>query len=250
MMRKTQWIAAAVALGFAATAPAQEVDDVEIIVGNLGPAGEAFADGMAEALDVLVEEQSTAEVADTLIGGSLFGGSVLSDTASALVAGSSLDALGLGAALIGGAANAGIQPYLGFVDDPTGQPLDTVFDPDDLETIADNLEPAGEALIAGQNGDSGLQQAGIEALQGNLYEGGALGPTDGAVLHAFEGAIALQMLTEGTNYQDLAFAVLVPLLVGAIAAEPVFDAYDDPFGTVFAAAEPATGPLIEAIEDF
>lgn len=233
----------------ASPAAAQEVEDVQVILSNLGPASEVLVDGLTNTVQTLAETQSAVETFAA-------GGDMVELTGGALVDGTSLGQLSLAFMLNNGQLQAVAAPYLELIDDPSAESLEAAFNPDDIQTIVDNLEPAQEALLEGDgfgggaNGN-GLRAAAIELLQGNLGEPGFFGPTDGAASFTLTGLFGgAQTLTAGTNYSSVAQLAAINGIVIGGASGPVLDLYNDPFPTALGMAEPVTAPIIDAIAEF
>ena len=80
-------------------------------------------------------------------------------------------ALGLGFTLLNGAVQAALEPYLTALDDPSTAA--DLFNPDDLTTLAGNVQPTIDATLPY------LTSAIVEGLQGNLVAPGLLDPASG-----------------------------------------------------------------------
>lgn len=238
------------ALGLSANASAQ--DDVTIILGNLEATTEALSMGLEDTLTTLAETQSAVDTSAAL-------GDTAVDTGSALVAGTEqFGALGLGLLLGNNAVQTNLNPFLTAIDDPTEENINNAFNPEDLNTIASNLENVPDALIEGTpfGGNTGLKDGVIALLEGDLIADPPLFFGPSAVTSPLLGLTAASnTLFEGTNYGQAGGSANLPgtlgitTLVVAGATGGQLEELEENVAPLFEAAEPLTTPLIEAIED-
>lgn len=247
---KRYLLAGLASLGIAGTASAQDPADVTTILENLQPALEDLAAGLENTATTLADTQSAVETSAAL-------GDTVVTSGSTLVQGApTLGSLGLGLTLVNSGVQTSAEPFLVLVDDPSQESLDNVLNPDDLSTIAGNLESAPDAAIEGSPFafNVGLQDAAIELLRGNLMDDSALPIGPSASTGVLYGLTAgTHALFEGTNYgsggANFGGTMGIISLVALSAAQgPLLDV-EEGAAPVFEGAAPATEPLIEALED-
>lgn len=238
--------ALAATIGFGGTASAQ-AEDVPIIAENLPEAAEILADGLQEAVTAAAEHQSAVQASADI-------GQVLVASGTALVAGTEqFGSLGLGLLLVNLGAQQALAPYLGAIDDP--ETAADLFDPNDLQVIGGNAEAAADHV------SSNLATALAEGLKGNVLEAGFLDPATGTpALFGNTAAIVGDLQTGGTLFilfqgssleEEGAFVGIAGLIGGAVvggATAEYLQQVEDGIAPAAEAAEPATAPIIEALE--
>lgn len=238
-----------VCLGFVGSASAQDPADVTTILENLQPALEDLAAGLENTATTLAETQSAVETSAALGDTVVTTGSTLVDEAP------TLGDLGVGLTLINSSAQDSAEPFLLLIDDPSAETLEDVFNPDDLSTIAGNLEEVPDAAVFGSPFafNTGLRDAAVELLRGNLMDDDALPIGPSAATSALYGvASATDALVDGSNYGNGGAGVngtvaITSLVLLSAAQSPLLQA-EDGAAPVFEGAAPATEPLIEALE--
>lgn len=241
--------------GFAGTTSAQGPEDVQAILENLQPATEDLAAGLESTATTLAETQSAVATSAAL-------GDAVVTTSSTLVQDSpALGNLAFGAQLMNQAVQQNLNPFLAAMDEPSQENLNNAFNPDDLATIAGNLEDTPQALWEGTftaGNNQGLQDASIALLEGNLVDT-ALIPGPSAVSSpGFAVASASYVLLDGTNYggvlgdDSAGFPVTIALAntVANGAVAPQLVPVEEGLAPVFDAAAPATDPVIAELEAF
>lgn len=238
-----------VCLGFVGNASAQDPADVTAILENLQPALEDLAAGLENTATTLADTQSAVETSAAL-------GDTVVTSGSTLVQGApTLGSLGLGLTLVNSGLQGSAEPLLVLIDDPSADTLEDVFNPDDLSTIAGNLENVPDAVLFGTpfGFNIGVRDGAVELLQGNLVEGPlGIGPSAGSGV-AFGLVSGTDELLDGTNYgqggANFAGTLGITSLVALAALEGPATDVEDGAAPIFEAAAPATEPLIEALED-
>lgn len=228
-------------LGFAGSASAQGPEDVEAILNNLQPALEDLAAGLESTATTLADTQSAIETSEAL-------GDTVVTTGSTLVQDTEFATLSLALGVNNDAVQGLLEPYLTVIDDPSAESLQGAFDPDDLSTIAANLEDVPKAALEGsgfgENGN-GLRAAAIETLRGNL--GDLNNP--GALIYGAGGVIIpTQTLVEGTSFQqEVGNLAAINGLVIIIGGEPVWEQLRGPASDLGEAGAPLTEPVIDVL---
>lgn len=238
-----------VCLGFVGSAWAQDPADVTAVLENLQPALEDLATGVENTATILAETQSAVETSVAL-------GDTIVTTGSTLVEGApTLGDLGLGLTLVNSGVQNSAEPFLLLIDDPSAETLEGVFNPDDLGTIAGNLEEVPDAALFGSPFafNTGLRDAAVELLRGHLMDDGVLPVGPSASTSALYGvASAADALVDGSNYGNGGAGIngtvaITSLVLLSAAQSPVLQA-EDGAAPVFEGAAPATEPLIEALD--
>lgn len=252
---KRHIIASLAALGFASSANAQTPEDVQVIVDNLPNASVALIEGVADISTTLIETSSAVET-------SAAAGSALRGVGGALLSGSpSFGAIPLGLLLVNFKVQDAVAPFAEFIDDPNADTFNSVFNPDDLGTIAANLATVPDAAYNGKpfsipfqgTFETGLKDATVSLLKGDFTNGATgNGVPSVSASSVFSVISVTNALLEDTNYGEgsadfggtLAAISLAPLGAAAPNLEPL----EESLAPLYEALEPLTTPAIAAIE--
>lgn len=238
---------AAFALAGTANAQTPTPQDVEAIGNNLGPAVNALASGLGNTAETLLTTQSAVQTSAAL-------GTTVVNTGTALVQGTSQAfTLPLALNVNNGALQQLGNPLFTAIDDPTAANLQNALDPNDLTTIANNLQPALVAVVNGDyidpqfqpNGTGGKQFL-INLLQGKIYTGII---NQGAAYNGLTSVLApVSTLVQGTQPGNaLNTALAIDTFAILIAGAPVLEQIQPVAKQLADAGAPLTGPLADAI---
>lgn len=255
---------ALVSFGFAGGAHAQNpanllANDVSAILGNLQPATEALAAGLQNTAAQLSSDNPAQNSAMALE-------NTVDDTNFALVDGTTDEfALISGLGLTTNGLYAYAEPLLKAMDNPSAGNIEnvrnTMLNPNQVTTIAENLQPAANAVWRGNDpffgapNGNGAKMLLLNALQGNLAEDGFLG-TDPVLVSNATTTLA-QPAAELFTGTHSAFLIGAPALVlrtspsQTTAIGQAAGQLDGPAEQLAEAANPVadpTGDLIEATE--
>lgn len=232
--------------------------DLQAIAGNLQPTVEALTTGLQDTAETLANTQSAVQTSAAL-------GDTAVNTTGALVQDApSLGALGFGANLMNQAIQQNLNPVLATIDNPSQDNINRVFNPQDLNTIAGNLEDTPQALWAGTlaaGNNQGLQDATVALLEGNLVDPALIPGPSVVSSPGFALASGTYTLLDGTNYGGVlvgdpgagagagipvTIALANTVANGAIA--PSLVPVEEGLAPAFDAAAPATDPVIDGIQ--
>lgn len=244
--------AGAMALGLSSSANALDpAEDVGIILNNLQPTAEVSA-GLEDTLTQLSSDNPAQNTSAVL-------GQTVVDTGTALVADSS-QAFSLPIAL--NVNNTAVQqlamPLLRVLDDPSDANIEnlqnTMLNPDQITTIAGNLQPAvtgvwtGSFIGGSQPNGTGGKQFLLNALDGNVWTGVL---NRGAAFNATDTvATPVQVLIGGTSFEGpLSLALSVNQVAPLIAGDPLLTEIQGPAKQLADAGAPLTDPVSDLIEE-
>lgn len=237
---KRHLFAGLVCLGFAGAAGAQGPEDVTAILENLQPAVEDLVAGLQDTATTLADTQSAVATSAAL-------GNTVVNTGSTLVQDTEFSALSLALAVNNNSIQGLAEPYLTLIDDPSAENFEAAFDPNDLSTIAGNLENVPDAALEGSgfgpNG-SGLRAAAIEALRGNLGDIGG-----GALIYGVGGVIfPTQELFADTSFDpEVGQIAAINGLALVLGGEPLWAELRGPVSDLGEAGAPVTEPVIDVL---
>lgn len=179
---KRYFLIAFAALAFAGGASAQNpadllANDLNAIGGNLGPTVDALAHGLGNTANTLISTQSAVQTEQAFI-------DTIDSTAAALVDDTTDEfALRQAVSVPLGGFDFYIQPLLTAVDNPTQANIqavnDTILNPNQLTTIAENVQSALTAVWIGQGPGfftnpygTGAKALLLKLLEGDLIKDG------------------------------------------------------------------------------